>query len=107
MLDATARKLIDPPLSALDRRLAARGVTANMTTMAGLALGLAAAFASAMDTVTFGRILLFRLADGLDGAVARASRKSDFGGYLDVTADFLFYGAIPEDSCRRTQRQMR
>ncbi|MEL7274379.1 MAG: hypothetical protein AAGK33_13200, partial [Pseudomonadota bacterium] len=34
-------------------------------------------------------------ADGLDGAVARATRKTDFGGYLDITCDFLFYGAIP------------
>jgi phosphatidylglycerophosphate synthase len=35
------------------------------------------------------------LADGLDGAVARARGKSDFGGYLDIAADFAFYGAIP------------
>lgn len=40
-------------------------------------------------------ILLSRIADGLDGAVARASRKTDYGGYLDITADFLFYGAVP------------
>ena len=30
-----------------------------------------------------------------DGAVARATQKTDFGGYLDISADFLFYGAIP------------
>jgi phosphatidylglycerophosphate synthase len=40
-------------------------------------------------------LLASRLADGLDGAVARATRKTDFGGYLDIAADFLFYGAIP------------
>jgi phosphatidylglycerophosphate synthase len=40
-------------------------------------------------------ILVSRLADGLDGAVARARGKSDFGGYLDIVADFAFYGAIP------------
>jgi phosphatidylglycerophosphate synthase len=27
--------------------------------------------------------------------VARATRRSDFGGYLDIVADFLFYGAVP------------
>lgn len=27
--------------------------------------------------------------------MARASRKTDFGGYLDITCDFLFYGAVP------------
>ena len=40
-------------------------------------------------------LLASRLADGLDGAVARASEKTDFGGYLDITVDFLFYGMIP------------
>ncbi len=27
--------------------------------------------------------------------MARATRRTDFGGYLDIIADFLFYGAIP------------
>ena len=36
-----------------------------------------------------------RLGDGLDGAVARIRGKTDFGGYLDIVLDFLFYGAIP------------
>jgi len=40
-------------------------------------------------------LLLSRLADGLDGAIARATEKTDFGGYLDITSDFLFYGAVP------------
>jgi phosphatidylglycerophosphate synthase len=38
---------------------------------------------------------LGRVADGLDGAVARAVQKTDFGGYLDIVCDFMFYGAIP------------
>ncbi|MGB8622752.1 MAG: CDP-alcohol phosphatidyltransferase family protein, partial [Paracoccaceae bacterium] len=38
---------------------------------------------------------LSRLADGLDGAIARATHKTDFGGFLDITADFIFYGAVP------------
>jgi phosphatidylglycerophosphate synthase len=97
MLDAAARRLIDPPLNRIGRGLAARGVTANRGTLVGLALGLASA-----ATIAFGQPLLAlipllasRLADGLDGAVARATRKTDFGGYLDIWADFLFYGAIP------------
>ncbi|MEO0729167.1 MAG: CDP-alcohol phosphatidyltransferase family protein, partial [Pseudomonadota bacterium] len=35
------------------------------------------------------------LADGLDGAVARATGKTDLGGFLDITLDFIFYGAVP------------
>jgi len=40
-------------------------------------------------------IALNRLLDGLDGAVARATQKTDFGGYLDIVSDFVFYVAIP------------
>jgi phosphatidylglycerophosphate synthase len=39
-------------------------------------------------------ILLNRLADGLDGAVARRTRLTDFGGYLDILCDFIFYAAV-------------
>jgi len=97
MLDAVARKLIDPPLNALGARMAARGVTANRVTIAGLALGLLAAALIAMGWTLLALIPLLasRIADGLDGAVARATHKSDFGGYLDIACDFLFYGAVP------------
>jgi phosphatidylglycerophosphate synthase len=40
-------------------------------------------------------IIISRIGDGLDGSVARASARTDFGGYLDITLDFVFYGAIP------------
>ena len=97
MLDATLRKLIDPPLNAVGTSLARRGVWANLVTIIGLALGLIAAGFVTVDAHALALvfILLSRIADGLDGAIARASQKTDFGGYLDITCDFLFYGAIP------------
>lgn len=97
MLDAAARKLIDPPLNAVGRGLARQGVTANGVTLFGLGLGLLAALVIALGAPVLALVplLLSRIADGLDGAVARASTKTDFGGYLDITCDFLFYGAIP------------
>lgn len=97
MFDASVRKLIDPPLNALGVRIAARGISANMVTMSGLVIGLLAALSISLNAYILGLILILisRLADGLDGAVARATAKTDFGGYLDITADFLFYGAIP------------
>ncbi|SEW37649.1 Phosphatidylglycerophosphate synthase [Aliiroseovarius sediminilitoris] len=97
MLDAYARKLIDPPLNVAGRGLAQLGIGANAVTLAGLGFGLAAAGAVAMGafTVGLGLILASRLSDGLDGAVARATHRTDFGGYLDITSDFLFYGAVP------------
>ena len=97
MLDAQIRPFIDPPLNALGRAMARSGLTADTVTLAGLAFGLLAAASIALGafTLAVGLILLSRIADGLDGAVARATQKTDFGGYLDITCDFLFYGAIP------------
>ncbi|WP_296422999.1 CDP-alcohol phosphatidyltransferase family protein [Yoonia sp.] len=97
MLDRHARHLIDPPLNRIGRDLARRGFTANGVTLIGLALGLLAAalIALGMPMLALAPLLASRIADGLDGAVARATQKTDFGGYLDIAADFLFYGAIP------------
>lgn len=97
MLDRHLRPLIDPPLDRIGRGLAARGVSANAVTLCGLGLGVLAAVVIWLGAPLFALIPLLasRLADGLDGAVARATRKTDFGGYLDIAADFLFYGMIP------------
>lgn len=98
MLDGMMRGVIDTPLNEGGRWLAARGASANAVTLVGLALGLAAAglIVAGWSGVLVALILLTsRLADGLDGAVARARGKTDFGGYLDIVCDFTFYGAIP------------
>ncbi len=39
-------------------------------------------------------ILLNRLADGLDGAIARNTQTTDLGGYLDIVCDFLVYSGV-------------
>lgn len=97
MFDRYARRLIDPPLNQIGAGLAARGYSANSVTLIGLVLGLLAAFLIAIGAPMLALVPLLasRIADGLDGAVARATRKTDLGGYLDIAADFLFYGAIP------------
>lgn len=97
MLDPALRRLIDPPLNRLGRMLAESGLGADAVTMIGLAVGLLSAALISAGQFGLGLLLLLlsRLADGLDGAVARATRKTDFGGYLDIAADFLFYGAVP------------
>jgi phosphatidylglycerophosphate synthase len=97
MLDGWARRRIDPYLGALAARLAARGVGADQVTFAGCALGLAAAGLVALEAYWLGLvvILVSRLCDGLDGAIAAINGKTDLGGYLDIVLDFVFYGAIP------------
>lgn len=98
MLDGVMRRQLDPVLNAWGRSLAANGFRANHITLAGLALGLTAAgiiAAGASLGLALIPLLLGRVFDGLDGAVARAGQKTDFGGYLDIVCDFMFYGAIP------------
>jgi phosphatidylglycerophosphate synthase len=97
MLDGLARKRIDPALQAMGARIAGLGISANAVTLAGFVLGVVAAGAIALHYYLAGLVILLasRLADGLDGAVARATRKTDFGGFLDIVLDFAFYGMIP------------
>lgn len=98
MLDGRIRSLIDGPLNRAGVALADRGVSAHEVTLFGLVMGLVAA-----GMIGFGLpgvlalvpLLIGRLADGLDGAVARATEKTDFGGLLDIVCDFVFYAAIP------------
>jgi phosphatidylglycerophosphate synthase len=97
MLDAPVRRLIDPPLNLLGGKLARRGVKADVVTLIGLGFGLMTAGFILAGWMGFAllALLLSRLADGLDGAIARAGGRTDFGGFLDVVADFLFYGLVP------------
>ena len=97
MLDARMRIVIDPPLTRAGLWLAGLGVSANAVTLAGLAAGLlmAAMLAAGFAALALVPLAFSRLADGLDGAVARATGATDFGGYLDIICDFVFYGAVP------------
>ena len=97
MFDSRLRPLIDPTLNRLGAALARRGVTANQLTLAGAVFGALAGVAIALGHPLAGLALILanRLLDGLDGAVARASRPTDFGGYLDIVCDYVFYLAVP------------
>ena len=96
MLDAPLRRVIDPPLDAAGRRLAAAGVGADAVTLAGFAVGLLAIPLLARESygLALVAIAVNRLADGLDGAVARRRGPTDLGGYLDIVCDFLFYAGV-------------
>jgi phosphatidylglycerophosphate synthase len=97
MLDRATLGLLAPLLQGAGRRLARAGVGADALTLAGFGLGLGAAVAIARQAplAGLGLILASRLCDGLDGAVARATRPTDRGAFLDITLDFVFYASIP------------
>lgn len=97
MIDAAIlplqRRLLTPP----GLWLAARGVRADQLTIAGCLVGLAAAGAAALGLfwLALMGLVLNRLADGLDGAVARVTGPTDRGAFLDIALDFVFYAAFP------------
>ena len=97
MLDRPALALLAPLLHTGARLLRQRGIGADAVTLAGFALGLAAATLIALGRPLAGLALLLasRLADGLDGAVARLGQPTDRGAFLDITLDFVFYASIP------------
>lgn len=98
MLDSALRKRIDPPLNALARCIAKTPLAGTAITLIGFGFGLIACLCLAFQYgyLAFGFLMLNRLCDGLDGAVARVNKtSSDFGGYLDITLDFVIYAGIP------------
>jgi len=97
VFDASLRPWIDPPLERLAVGMARLGLSANVVTVVGFAVGVAAWVAIALNlwTVALGLIALNRLADGLDGALARRLGPTDLGGYLDIVLDFIFYAGVP------------
>jgi phosphatidylglycerophosphate synthase len=97
MLDAPLRRLIDPLLDYIARLVARTGIGANTITVGGFLLGIGAWGALALREyhAALGLIAANRVADGLDGAVARRLGSTELGGYLDIVLDFLFYAGVP------------
>ncbi|MGF1755584.1 CDP-alcohol phosphatidyltransferase family protein [Vibrio makurazakiensis] len=97
MLDKYAIKVIKWPLTQTAKVLHRFGVTANQTTVFGFALGCLAFPALALQNYQLALlfIVLNRICDGLDGALARLQGITDAGGFLDISLDFLFYSLIP------------
>ena len=97
MLDRLAIKLLRPGLTRTARGLARLGVQADHVTLLGFGIGIAAAGAIVAQQFIAGLalLLLSRLCDGLDGAIARLTEPTDRGAFLDITLDFLFYASIP------------
>lgn len=97
MIDRLLYPRIDRLLRPVARASARLGVGADQVTLAGFSVGLAALplLAFQLYGAALACILLNRLADGLDGAVARATAPSDRGAFLDIALDFFFYATVP------------
>ena len=97
MFDARLRPLIDPFLDRMGAGLVRAGIGANPVSLAGAASGALAGVAIGLGQPLAGLALVLasRLLDGLDGAIARVKGPTDFGGYLDILCDYVFYLAVP------------
>lgn len=97
MIDATLLPLVKRAIDRPARALVARGISADQITLLGFGIGLVgvgAAWAGLFSGALL-CLLLNRLSDGLDGAVARLTRPTDRGAFLDIALDFMFYGLFP------------
>jgi len=97
MIDRIALKFFAAPLNAAARVLGRAGVAANQVTWAGLVIGLGVIplLAQRHYGLAAALIVLNRVLDGLDGALARQTRVTERGSFLDITSDFIFYSAVP------------
>jgi phosphatidylglycerophosphate synthase len=97
VIDRRAQTLLAPLFAALVRPLARRGVSADALTVLGCIVGLLAAAAIVWGhfVAALALMLASRLLDGLDGTLARLTRPTARGAFLDIALDFVFYAAIP------------
>lgn len=72
------------------------GISANAVSWSGFVIGVFAVNFIAMEMYGWAllAILLNRFCDGLDGAIARSTKVTDFGVFLDATLDYIFYGGV-------------
>ncbi|MDE1241778.1 CDP-alcohol phosphatidyltransferase family protein [Vibrio aestuarianus] len=97
MLDRLSIKVIRAPLTLGARLLNKCSITANQTTIFGFIVGCFALPALVTEQYLWALlfIVLNRICDGLDGALARMQGITDSGGFLDISLDFLFYSLVP------------
>jgi phosphatidylglycerophosphate synthase len=98
MFDRVALQVTKPAVDYLARQIYKAGYTADQVTLAAFASGMFSVLLILLGHSLLALIplLLGRLLDGLDGAVARLTNKqTDRGAFLDITLDFVFYASVP------------
>lgn len=97
MLDRHLHPRLKPLLNRLVMRLDKPEISPDGITLIGFAIGVLALpfLALGWYLAALVAIVLNRLLDGLDGALARRRELTDAGGFLDIALDFLFYALVP------------
>ena len=96
MVDNIVRKTKEQVLTPVAYAL--QSVNPHWVTIIAAILGVAAAIACWQQAYALGLglWLLSRLADGLDGTLARIrNQQTDLGSYLDILSDTLIWAIVP------------
>lgn len=99
MFDTRLRRLLAEPLGRAAAGLDRAWITPDRITAVGLVLGLGSAATAAYQLWWWALLLwlVSRVADGLDGPLARrragGAVTTGAGGFFDITADFVVYGS--------------
>lgn len=96
MFDKLLMPLTHKPLKHVAKALERYAIKADYVTITGFLVGMVGVLAISLEAYLWGlfAILLNRVLDGVDGAVARLSGTTDAGGYLDIVLDFIFYSGV-------------
>lgn len=80
----------------IGKKLAKAGVSANLVSIIGFIIGITAVNFLALENYGYALvcIVLNRAFDILDGAVAKHSKVTDFGVFLDAALDYIFYAGV-------------
>ncbi|WP_386079541.1 CDP-alcohol phosphatidyltransferase family protein [Vreelandella sp. F11] len=97
MLDRWTMPLTHRPLQRIAQPLHQKCISPDQVTLVAFLIGMTALPLLAYEQYGLALlvILLNRLGDGIDGALARLSNNTnDAGGFLDIGLDFVFYAAV-------------
>ena len=77
-------------------KLAKSGISANVMSVIGFIIGLFAINFISLQMYATGLlcVIINRMFDGLDGAIARQTKITDFGVFLDAVLDYIFYAGV-------------
>lgn len=97
MFDRTALKITKPAVDVAARQIVKSGFNADQVTLIAFAFGMCASLLIAIghSWLAVVPLIIGRILDGLDGAVARQTVQTDRGAFMDITLDFLFYASVP------------
>lgn len=97
MLDSYIVPYLKAPMSRIATRFHKAGIGADEVSFGGFFIGVLVVVAVATGHFLTALVLLFfsRLADGIDGEIARQTGGTDAGAFLDIVLDFIFYAIFP------------